>query len=342
LVGGGLKGAFRVKAGDGELDEIALPKGALDWLGAIAVAADGTLYLSGGKVVAPPKDLRWIIRRYARDGKPSPFKDREGLETLGFHAGTYAGEKCGPFAVAPDGRIYVSECSEPGGKARARVNIYAADGTLEKEGFISEMTHTCGPLALDGQGRFYAADAIKPVGVGPGREFPAFLGADPRGHFKLWYGTVCRFGPAGGAFRHVEAGENFTHVGGYSGGKGKVVIEGALWEYFGMSPQPQSSTCECPSAKIYADGFGRVFVPDVCTHSIQVLDAAGNLMLRFGAYGNADALGPAGAVARPEIPLRYPAAIAVLDRHAAVADSYNRRVLELSLSYACEAEAAVR
>jgi hypothetical protein len=336
LVGGGLKGAFRARAGTGKLEEVVLPEEATKWLGAIDAAPDGTLYLSCGKVIAPPRDMRWIIRRYGRDGKLLPFAEKEGIETLGYHGGTYAGEKCGPFAVAPDGRIYVSECSVPGGKERARVNIYGADGAMLKEGFISETTHTCSPLAVDGQGRVYVADAVKPAGNGPGAEFPAFLGADPRGHFKMWYGTVCRFGPEGGAFRHVAAGEKFTHAGGYPGGKGKVVIAGSLWEYFGMSPHPQSSACECPAARLSADGFGRVFVPDVCTYSVQVLDAAGNLLLRFGAYGNADAQGPASAVPRPEIPLRYPVAVAVLDRHAAVADSYNRRVLELSLSYAAE------
>ncbi|MCX7805658.1 MAG: SMP-30/gluconolactonase/LRE family protein [Planctomycetota bacterium] len=341
LVGGGLPGAYRVRAGTGGLEKVPLPEKAMEWLGAVDAAPDGTLYLSCGKITAPPRDMRWVIRRYGRDGKLVPFGEKEGIETLGYHGGTYAGEKCGPFAVAPDGRIYVSECSAPGGKERARVNIYSPGGELLKEGYISDMTHTAGPLAVDGTGRVYVADAVKPAGTGPGAEFPRFLGADPRGHFRMWYGTVCRFGPEGGAFRHVAPGEKFTHVGGYSGGKGRVVIEGALWEYYGMSPQPQSSSCECPSARLSADGFGRVYVPDVCTHSVQVLDAAGNLLLRFGSYGNVDARGPASAVPRPDIPLRYPAAVAVLDRHLAVADSYNRRVLELTLSYAAEAGATV-
>lgn len=336
LVGGGLPGAFRAKAGTGKLEEFPLPKGATDWLGAVGAGPDGMLYLSCGKLVSPPRDMRWVIRRYGRDGKLVPFKDKEGIETLGYHGGTYAGEKCGPFAVAADGRIYVSECRTTGGVERALVNLYGADGALLKPGIISDMTHTAGPLAVGGQSFLYVADSIKPVGSGPGAEFPRFLGADPRGHFKMWYGTVCRFGSGGGAFRHVEKGANYTYVGGYSGGKGKVVIEGALWEYFGMSPMPQSSGCECPVGRLSADDFGRVFVPDVCTHSVQALDAAGNLIVRFGSYGNWEAQGPAGAVPRPEIPLRYPAAVAVLDRHAAVADTYNRRVLELRLSYEAE------
>ncbi|MBA4388849.1 MAG: hypothetical protein C0404_12775 [Verrucomicrobia bacterium] len=341
LVGGGLAGAYRTKAGAGILERIPLPGGATDWMGSMDVGPDGTLYLSCGKITAPPREMRWIIKRYGRDGKNVPFKDKDGIETLGYHGGTYAGEKCGPFAVAPDGRVYVSECSEPGGTARARVNVYGADGALHKAGFISDMTHTAGPLAVDGRGNLYVGDAVKPSGSGAGAEFPAFLGADPRGHFKMWYGTVCRFGPEGGAFRHVKPDENFTHVGGYPGGKGKVVIEGALWKYYGMSPMPQSSNCECPSARLSADGFGRVFVPDVCTQSVQVLDPAGNLMVWFGQYGNWEARGQGSAVPKPEIPLRYPSAVAVLDGHAAVADSHNRRVLELRLSYAAEVSVSV-
>lgn len=337
LAGGGLDGAFRVKAGKGSLEKIPLPAGALDWFGGIDAAPGGTLYLSCGKVISKPRDMRWVIRRYGRDGAAVPFKDADGIQTLGYHGGTYAGEKCGPFAVAPDGRIYVSECSEPGGTARARINVYSAEGALLKAGFISDMTHTAGPLAVDGRGNLYAGDAVKPAGKGAGFEFPGFLGADPRGHYRMWYGTVCRFGPEGGAFRHVKAGETFTHTGGYPGGAGKVVIEGAKWAYYGMSPMPQSSSCECPAAKLSADGFGRVFVPDVCTHSVQVLDAAGNLITRFGEYGNADALGAGSAVPQPAIPLRFPSAVAVLDGHAAIADIHNRRVLEVQFQHAAEA-----
>ena len=74
------------------------------------------LYLSTGQAIGDSKDMRWVVRRYTPDGKLVPFEKKEGIETLGYHGGTHAGEMCGPFDVAPDGRIYASECSEPGGK----------------------------------------------------------------------------------------------------------------------------------------------------------------------------------------------------------------------------------
>lgn len=336
LIGGGLSGAFRIKAGTGNMEKIRLPQDALNWFGTFTAGRDGTLYFSTGKLINPPRDMRWIIRRYNRDGKPVPFSENESIETLGYHAGTYAGEKCGKIAVDITGRIYTSESSQTGGTARAVVNLYDSDGKLIKKGLIADMTHTAGPLAVFGRGMLYVADAVKPSGTGAGAEFPAFLGADPRKHFRMWYGTVALFGPGGGAFRHVSEKEKFTHVGGYPGGRGKVVIEGAYWTYFGMSPQPQSSQCECPQTDIDADEYGRIFIPDVCTSSVQILDSAGNFIMRFGSYGNWDAQGPSSAVPRPDIPLRYPSDIAVVDRYIAVADSYNRRVLELHVSYAAE------
>jgi hypothetical protein len=336
LVGGGLSGAFRIRAGTGNMEKIPLPSDALTWLGSFTAGRDGTLYFSTGKLINPPRDMRWVIKRYNRDGKALPFPEKEGIETLGYHAGTYAGEKCGNIAVDMAGRIYVSECSQTGGTARAVVNLYDSDGKLLKKGLIADMTHTAGPLAVFGDRMLYVADAVKPAGAGPGAEFPAFLGADPRKHFRMWYGTVALFGPSGGAFRHVTDNEKFTHVGGYPGGRGKVVIEGAYWTYFGISPQPQSSQCECPRTDIDADEYGRIYIPDVCTSSVQILDSAGNFIMRFGSYGNWEAQGPNSAVPTPAIPLRYPSDVAVVDRFIAVSDSYNRRVLELCISYASE------
>lgn len=329
LVGGGIDGAVRIKAGSGEIQEFPIPKEAINWLGRVRAGPHGWLYLNCGKLITPPKDMRWIIRRYDRDGKLIPFKEKEGLETLGYHSGTYKGEMCPQFAIAPDGKIYVSECSTTGGVARSKTNVYSPDGELIKSGFISDQTHTPAPIAVDGMGRFYTADAVKPVGV----DFPPFLGSDPRGHFKYWYGTVCRFGSNGGAFRHVGENEKYTHIGGHRGGIGKVVIEGAEWEYFGISPMPQSSLCECHVAGLDADAFGRIFVTDVCTHSIRVLDSAGNLILRFGEYGNLDSRGADSSVPMPEIPLRYPSAVAALDEYAAVADAHNRRIIEVKFSF---------
>ena len=337
LVGGGIDGALRIRAGSGEIQPFPIPKEAVQWLGRIRAGPNGWLYLNCGKLINPPKDMRWIIRRYDRDGKLVPFKGKEGIETAGYHSGTYAGEMCPQFAVAPDGKIYVSECSSPGGVARARINLYSSDGDLIKQGFISDQTHTSAPVAVDGMGRFYAADAIKPVGV----DFPVFLGSDPRRHFRYWYGTVCRFGPEGGAFKHVKANDKYTHTGGYSGGNGKVIIEGAEWEYFGISPMPQSSLCECHVGGLEADAFGRVFITDACTHSIRVLDSAGNLISSFGEYGNLDSRGAGSSVPVPAIPLRYPVAIAALDEYVAVADAHNRRIIEVKISFQSSATVKV-
>ncbi len=339
LIGGGMPKPVRVNASTG--GEEVIPIGGMDkmQIGDAEVGPDGMIYLKFPNVeniLAKNPDKRFVIKRYGRDGKPVPFTEGGGIACIGRHSGT----KSSPFAVAPDGRVYTTEWSElkEGAKGtRCIVNIYGADGKLEKRGYISDMTKTGGDIIVDSRGRVYVADAVKPRDPKAvrSREFPSFLGSDPRLHYKLWYGTLCRFGEKGGAFRHLSKDEQDkeTHLGYHNM---SVTIEGAEWQYFGVGPMTQGAACECVMARMDVDGWSRIFVPDVPTYSIRVLDGNGNFLTRFGEYGNYDAQGPKSEVPKPEIPMWFPQSVAVLDGHAAVVDSHNRRVLQVKLGYRTE------
>jgi hypothetical protein len=342
IIGDGLDGVYRYRP-EAAAEKIPIPGCEKLRVGDAAVGPNGRLYISSGETLPDGEKtldgkpcIFWRIRRYARDGGLVPFKNSETVDTLGHHHGAASGEKSAPFAVAPDGKIYVAEWVKRGGP-RCRVNVYSADGVLLKEGLISDLTATAGDVAVDGWGNLYVADAVKPVlpGFNKGDEFPSFLGRDPRNHFRYWYGTVCRFGPEGGAFDHLAKDEDRppTHWGS---GNVPVELRGALWQYYGISPFRQSAGCECTFARMDADGWGRVWLPDVLNYAVRVLDSAGNPIIVFGDYGNRDALGPNSAVPKPEIPFLYPEAVAALDGHAAVVDGYNRRIVEVKFQYAVE------
>ena len=104
----------------------------------------------------------------------------------------------------------------------------------------------------------------------------------------------------------------------------------------------QGANCECVVARMDADGWGRIFFPDVPGYSIQVIDAQGNFITRFGEYGNYDAQGPRSAVPKPEIPFWSPDSVAALDSYAAIVDSHNRRVVQVKLSYVAEETAELK
>jgi hypothetical protein len=182
------------------------------------------------------------------------------------------------------------------------------------------------------------ATTVKPRSrkVPRGAEFPSFLGADPRKHFRLWYGSVYRFDPLRGGTFEVLAKEDRESATHWGHRQVPMRVKGALWEYYGISPLPQSANCECVLARMDADGFGRLFIPDTCGFAVRVLDGAGNLLNVFGSYGNSASRGPGSAVPEPAIPLWGPQKVAVVDGHAAVVDRLNRRIVEVELKYRSE------
>ena len=113
-----------------------------------------------------------------------------------------------------------------------------------------------------------------------------------------------------------------------------IHIEGATRAYPILAPF--SSPCACQTPRFDVDDFGRLFIPNALTCSVQVVDNTGNEILRFGSYGNFDSRGPGSAVPAPAIPLAYPTAVKTSFRHIYVADSANRRVVRVDKAFAVE------
>lgn len=65
-------------------------------------------------------------------------------------------------------------------------------------------------------------------------------------------------------------------------------IEGAEWLYPGVGRVQWGMDCSCWNSRFVLDYFARSFAPEHDRFSVAVLDAAGNLVVRIGRYGNVD------------------------------------------------------
>ncbi|MBM4035107.1 MAG: hypothetical protein FJ291_25465 [Planctomycetes bacterium] len=202
----------------------------------------------------------------------------------------------------------------------SRVDVYAPDGTLKKSGLVRLQGVNDVKLARDGS--LYVIE----TGLCHGAHKRRAAKLDNK-QFTL-YNRLLKFAPEGG----VRDGA------------------GQLWSHRGLSGV-SSYTCagECPAAQLCVDPDDRVWLPDPAMYNVAALDAAGNLMFRAGAYGNADcrgggadALVPGTRVVRhPEVPLARPFGIAVWNDWLLIADMHSHRVLRCALAPVEQREAAL-
>jgi hypothetical protein len=121
-------------------------------------------------------------------------------------------------------------------------------------------------------------------------------------------------------------------------------LQNALLTFPGISPAPAAGPwgCVCFSSRFDVDAFGRVFVPDLATFSVRVMDANANPIIRFGGYGNMDCGGPASAIPDPAIAFAWPQYVAVSNEAVYVSDVINRRIVRAKLSYVSQDSCPIR
>lgn len=218
---------------------------------------------------------------------------------------------------------------------------------------------------IDPKGNIYIADLVKPVD----RSYPEFfdgklppppknIGGGDLFWYSYMYGSIVKFPPTGGVIWHdkklpksalgeppaellakpkIPFKRHYAYSPHLTG-----EIQGALWTRFGYSPYSShmsgnTSHCMCEGSGFDVDPFGRVFYPNLGQFRVEIVDTNNNPITTFGQYGNEDT--PAKASA---IPLAWPTYVAASDRYAYVADTVNRRVVRVKLSYAAEATCTAR
>ncbi len=223
---------------------------------------------------------------------------------------------------------------------------------------------------LDAKGNIYLADMVKP----PERSYPEFFDgklepptkSGPAAGDRFWtsyiYASIVKFPPTGGAIWYREElppgalgqppaelqAKPRVNVNAHIGYQrhSPAELQGALWYRFGYAPYSATSststdTCMCEGSGFDVDPFGRVFFPNLGQFRVEVIDTNNNPITRFGKYGNQDSGGRDASVSKPDIPLAWPVYVVASDTHAYVADTVNRRVVAVKLTYAAEARCAV-
>jgi len=135
----------------------------------------------------------------------------------------------------------------------------------------------------------------------------------------------------------TQAKVNYTAMSGSLGDIAK--ISGSLKEYpADLSPFPAyKGGCACPSPRFDVDPYGRLFIPSAVTQKVTVIDNNGNLILKFGQYGNIDSrgglAGPGQTIPTPAIPLAWPYSACASEEHIFVSDMMNNRIVRLAMDY---------
>ncbi|MCG3179245.1 MAG: hypothetical protein BIFFINMI_01579 [Phycisphaerae bacterium] len=307
---------------------------------------------------------RWGIRRWDAQGKPLPFpqgiQEGEGKgRTESVASGTTNWER--DFDVDREGNVYVKQR----GKiyhGRMRVDKYDSSGKFVGTVVWVVTDGAQGPR-INRDGDLYFAEAVKPPGV----PFPDFfkgklpptrvdLKTNVEGQYRWMYGSVVKFGPAGGAFWFpiadprsdaypfdgeptLPADQPRMKVDTVSGDRVIVrpgEIQGARWMHFGVSyildMQPGANRrCHCTATGFDLDRYGRVYYTDQGMFRVVVLDAAGNELLKVGRYGNQDSFGKEGT---PDVAFNWFIGLAASDRYIYVGDGANHRLVRLAIGHA--------
>ncbi|MCK6473824.1 MAG: SMP-30/gluconolactonase/LRE family protein [Planctomycetes bacterium] len=136
--------------------------------------------------------------------------------------------------------------------------------------------------------------------------------------------------------------------------QGNAWVKDADWFYGGVgysgrgagSERAGGATCACYNTRFAMDYFNRSFAPEFDRCKIAVVDTNGNLILRFGQYGNADDGKPmvpgggspaARSIGGDEVGLFYPVYVGThSDRRVFVSDPGNARIVSVKLGYHAE------
>jgi hypothetical protein len=171
------------------------------------------------------------------------------------------------------------------------------------------------------------------------------------------WGCIATFGPEGGSIYGLrnlargapkagEAEDPYTLVAKAPEGAASYVtgcleqevkVAGARWcrPGFGIVASSMMSwgdpCCCCSNSGFAVDPYGRVFHPNPFRFCVEAADAGGNLLARFGRYGN-----PEASAAAPDAVFAWPTFAAFADGRIYVSDAINQRVTVVRLDHAAE------
>ncbi|MCG3178957.1 MAG: hypothetical protein BIFFINMI_01287 [Phycisphaerae bacterium] len=285
----------------------------------LTVGADGAIYAFQDNNAGTPMDL-W---KFTADGKVASEKLIAGIPP----------DSANGVAVDRDGNIYI------GVNVQDPAHLYpdAFEGVIPRLAWFTVYTT---------KSSWYA--------VGPMRGLPDAPWNRAYMNFYLYHsGWVMKFAPGGGRFftgpgsARLDAprppdvpADAAAYRTAYMARP--VWCQGALWRYRGFALAANRTeswgdpACSCMTSRFAIDDAGLLFVPDAFQFSLGILDRNGNLLARFGQYGNPDDRPADG------IPMGFPNAVTVIADKAYVVDRKNRRIVVAQLTWAAQAACEVK
>lgn len=268
------------------------------------------------------------------------------------------------LGIRGDGHVFALEPPRHSNRPPKALHEYSPSGRRITTDPIVWMVSpgAVGPR-FDAAGNIYIAEIVNPGERPYPEEFERLFGkiemekTRPSGvqdEIANMYGSIVKFSPRGGTIHFpperigarpyegepkLDASLKTMDVAYYAKrAQQPVRITGAEWLAFGYS-HVEVNACTCETTRFDVDEFGRVFFPDLCLYQVRVVDTAGNPLLNFGGYGNADSRGPESAdsaLANPEIAFAWLVGVVATDKYVYTGDSVNRRMLRLKQVYAAE------
>jgi len=257
---------------------------------------------------------------------------------------------------------------EHGWSMNTAVARFSPEGKPRDMHVVAYLRSSAQGLRVDRNGAIYVGETMLPLGAALpadlarampdplGREYPARFEDGRFDPTLRFMGTVIKFPAAGGRVEGVAEDDRTEATPARPAGdvwrpassaqwtirnNRRLRLTGAEWQFHGFSPIPaeyQGVThvehCICRGGRFDLDEFGRVYVPDNRRHRVTILDGAGNVVGRFGCYGNQDSAGP-------EIGLADPWWIAAAADRVYVGDGYARRIVKVRLASSVEAACAI-
>lgn len=330
--------------------------GKLFWMNDVSVGYDGLLYARTGQ------SFSGAFERLTRDLAPAPFKE-SGTHVLSpyIYSRYGVGFSEHGIGVGPQGQSYLSWMydwnkylvSGFGGDGKPLAGKYLKGKIKEdnyKQGLpksvdsavVGPLPMSNGGIRVDRAGNIYIGVRLRPADF----QVPAAFAKDPA--YDNWTGCILKFGPDGGTITNTGTGDDQPTEGLTTVAmKNKSVVAGAKKVYSGVGSFSgggyggNGSSCVCRVPRFDLDRYGRVFFPNVVTHSVTILDNAGNEVKSFGTYGNFDSqFVPPGAknpvVSTSPLPFAWPTAVGVSKSHLYVCDTGNRRVVRIAFTHAVE------
>lgn len=231
------------------------------------------------------------------------------------------------MAVAPDNRVAVMANFIDRGTYAVSIFPDSGGNTAPGKYQVAPISFRSGGVKYDLKGNLY---------IGAGLRTPSFVIPDffQKDTGYLWgVGSVLKF--------------NGTDSGAIvpSSGIATAAVNAAkIYDNLPFAPfsADRWGGCYCRSPRFEVDPYGRLFVPNAVSCQVTVSDNDGNIINRFGRYGNIDSRGSLPGlpgqqvVAGTEIPMAWPTSVAASEDYVYVSDYLNCRIVRARMVYAAD------